>query len=133
MTITVSPADSSSGAVKVVAPPLGVVVGEIVPQEEVAHDADHVTPLLDGSLVTVAINLVEAPASSVVVTGLMATSILDVAAELPPQPATMTVATVQSSPNAMILRITRLLSTRRSDLRARLALQTCVLRSHRTL
>jgi hypothetical protein len=52
-----------------VAVPLGVAVGETLPHDVAEHDTVHVTPLLLGSLPTVAVNCAVAPASTVAVAG----------------------------------------------------------------
>lgn len=64
-----------AGAVYVVATPLAVFSGEIVPHGAGEHDTLQVTPLLLGSLVTVAENCVFAPACTVAEGGETATLI----------------------------------------------------------
>jgi hypothetical protein len=53
-----------AGAVYVVAAPLAVAVGETVPQGAGSHETDHVTPLLFGSLATLATICAVPPAST---------------------------------------------------------------------
>lgn len=62
-----------AGAVYVAALPLGVFSGEIVPHGAGEHDRPQVTPLLLGSLVTVAVNWVLAPACTAAEEGETAT------------------------------------------------------------
>lgn len=52
-----------------VAAPLAVAVGETVPHGVAEHDTAQVTPMFDGSLVTVAVNCPVAPAATVVLLG----------------------------------------------------------------
>jgi hypothetical protein len=54
------------GAVYVVATPLGVVIGETVPQGELPQLTDHVTPLLAVSFPTVAVTCTLAPGGRMV-------------------------------------------------------------------
>ena len=61
-----------------VAAPLAVVAGEIVPQGE--HDTVQVTPLFAESLVTVAVNCVVVPAATVAEPGATETVIVGTAA-----------------------------------------------------
>ncbi len=53
--------------------PLAVAVGETVPHGAAEHATVQVTPLLAGSLVTVAVNCFVAPASTVAVDGVTET------------------------------------------------------------
>jgi len=59
----------------VVAVPLAVEVGEIVPQGAGEQDTAQVTPLLLGSLATVAVNCCVVPASTVAFRGSVSTVI----------------------------------------------------------
>jgi len=59
----------------VVGAPLGVVVGETEPQEVAEQETVQVTPLFEGSFVTVAVNCAVAPASTLAVPGLTETVI----------------------------------------------------------
>jgi hypothetical protein len=63
------------GAVKVVATPLAVALGETVPHVAAEHDTDHITPLFAESFVTVAVNCAVAPACTVAVLGVTETAI----------------------------------------------------------
>jgi hypothetical protein len=56
VTFTVKSLDDSGGAVYVVAAPLDVEVGAIVPHGAGEHDTDHVTPPLLKSFATVPVN-----------------------------------------------------------------------------
>jgi hypothetical protein len=62
------------GAVYVVGEPLGVTVGDTVPQGEVEQERVQVTPLLLASLARVAVNGAVAPASRVAESGAMVTA-----------------------------------------------------------
>jgi hypothetical protein len=62
-----SPGGNAAGAVSVVATPLGVGLGETVPQGAGEHDKDRVTPLSAGSPVTVAVICAVAPIDTVLV------------------------------------------------------------------
>jgi hypothetical protein len=53
------------GAEYVVDAPLAVVTGDTVPHGAEGHDTDHLTPLLVGSLLTLAVKFAIAPASTV--------------------------------------------------------------------
>jgi hypothetical protein len=63
--ITVSAAVCEAGEVKVVAAPLGVCVGETIPQGDTEHETLQLTPSFVGSLATVAVNCTVAPTSTV--------------------------------------------------------------------
>jgi hypothetical protein len=75
VTATVKSVDGSPGAVYVIATPLAVEVGETLPQGDGEHETVHVTPLLLGSLPTVAVNCCVVPASTVALWGSMPTVI----------------------------------------------------------
>ena len=68
-------AGGAAGAVKAVATPLAVAVGETVPHGVGEHDTVHVTPWFAGSLVTVAVNLAVALACTAAVLGETETAI----------------------------------------------------------
>jgi hypothetical protein len=59
----------------VVAAPLAVDVGEMLPHCVAEHDTDHVIPLFAGSLETVAVNFDVAPPCTVAVLGRTETAI----------------------------------------------------------
>jgi hypothetical protein len=75
VTVTVKSVDGGPGAVYVTAAPPVVEVGETLPQGAVEHETVHVTPLLLGSLPTVAVNSCVVPASTVAVWGSVSTVI----------------------------------------------------------
>lgn len=68
-------AGGAAGAMYVVAAPLAVAPGKIVPHGDAEHDTAQVTPLFGGSLVTVAVNCAVLPANTVVGPGVTLTMI----------------------------------------------------------
>ena len=77
-----------------VAVPLSVAVGETLPHDEPLHETVHVTPLPDGSLLTVAVKLACPPARTEVASAVTETvmgTVMGIVGELPPPQLTMIV------------------------------------------
>jgi hypothetical protein len=99
--VTVRSAPSGvGGAVYVVGAPLAAAVGETVPQGSVLQDSVQVTPLFASSLTTVAVNCVEAPPETLV----LSLGAIDIA--IPPATVTLVVAEADESLEAVAVMVT---------------------------
>ena len=86
-----------------VALPLSVAVGETLPHDDALHETVHVTPLSDGSLLTVAVKLACPPARTEVASALTETvmgAVVVIVDELPPQSTTIVTETITKSRRA---------------------------------